>query len=50
VANLLAKYDRVEQIYRQKVSDTPQIVYDTFAAIRRACRMPKLNTAIPSAR
>ncbi len=35
VANLLAKYDRVEQIYRQKVTDTPQIVYDTFAAIRR---------------
>ncbi|MCE5184818.1 MAG: phosphoenolpyruvate carboxykinase (GTP) [Planctomycetaceae bacterium] len=35
VANLLAKYDRVERIYREKVSDTPQIVYDTFAAIRR---------------
>jgi phosphoenolpyruvate carboxykinase (GTP) len=35
VANLLAKYERVEKIYREKVSDTPQIVYDTFAAIRR---------------
>jgi len=34
VPNLLAKFDRVEDIYRTKVSDTPQIVYDTFAAIR----------------
>ena len=35
VANLLDKFDRVEKIYRDKVPDTPQIVYETFAAIRR---------------
>ena len=35
IPNLLAKYDRVEKIYRTQVPDTPQIVYDTFAAIRR---------------
>jgi len=35
VANLLAKFDRVEKIYQDKVPDTPQIVYDTFATIRR---------------
>ncbi|MBN2513568.1 MAG: phosphoenolpyruvate carboxykinase (GTP) [Sedimentisphaerales bacterium] len=35
IPNLLAKFDRVEAIYRQKVSDTPQAVYDTFAAIRQ---------------
>ena len=35
VANLLDKFDRVEKIYRDKVPDTPQIVYDTFAAIRK---------------
>ncbi|MCI0498308.1 MAG: phosphoenolpyruvate carboxykinase (GTP) [Planctomycetales bacterium] len=34
-ANLLAKYDRVEKIYRDKVADTPQLVYDTFAAVRK---------------
>jgi len=34
-ANLLAKFDRVEKIYRTKVPDTPQIVYDTFAAVGR---------------
>jgi len=34
VPNLLAKFDRVEAIYRSKVPDTPQIVYDTFAKIR----------------
>ena len=35
IPNLLAKYDRVEAIYKEKVDDTPQIVYDTFAAIRK---------------
>ncbi|MHC4060659.1 MAG: phosphoenolpyruvate carboxykinase (GTP) [Planctomycetota bacterium] len=30
----LAKLDRVERIYREKVADTPQILYDTFAAAR----------------
>jgi phosphoenolpyruvate carboxykinase (GTP) len=34
IPELLAKYDRVEAIYKEKVSDTPQLVYDTFAAIR----------------
>ncbi|MBN1125347.1 MAG: phosphoenolpyruvate carboxykinase (GTP) [Sedimentisphaerales bacterium] len=34
IPNLLAKFDRVEKIYRAKVPDTPQIVYDTFDAIR----------------
>lgn len=35
VPSLIAKYDRVEAIYRAKVSDTPQVVYATFAAIRK---------------
>ncbi|HDS84976.1 MAG TPA: phosphoenolpyruvate carboxykinase (GTP) [Phycisphaerales bacterium] len=35
VANLLAKYERVEKIYREKVSDTPQLVYEIFEAIRK---------------
>jgi len=30
----LAKLDRVESIYKQKVSDTPQIVFDTFVKVR----------------
>lgn len=30
----LAKLDRVENIYKQKVSDTPQLVFDTFAEVR----------------
>jgi phosphoenolpyruvate carboxykinase (GTP) len=30
----LAKLDRVEKIYRDKVADTPQILYDTFADVR----------------
>jgi len=30
----LAKFDRVEKVYREKVSDTPQILYDTFAKVR----------------
>jgi len=34
VPNLLAKLDRVEEIYRAKVDDTPQLVYDTFEAVR----------------
>jgi len=34
VPNLLAKFDRVEAIYKTKVPDTPPIVYDTFAKIR----------------
>jgi phosphoenolpyruvate carboxykinase (GTP) len=30
----LAKIDRIEKIYREKVSDTPQIVFDTFTKTR----------------
>jgi len=30
----LAKFDRVEKIYREKVSDAPQILFDTFAKVR----------------
>jgi len=30
----LAKIDRVEKIYKEKVPDTPKIVFDTFAKIR----------------
>lgn len=30
----LAKLDRVEKIYREKVYDTPQILFDTFAKVR----------------
>jgi len=30
----LAKLDRVEKVYRDKVSDTPQILYDTFDKVR----------------
>jgi phosphoenolpyruvate carboxykinase (GTP) len=36
----LAKLDRVEKVYREKVADTPRILYDTFAEARR-----RLNTA-----
>ncbi len=31
----LAKLDRVEKIYREKVADCPQILYDTFAEARK---------------
>ena len=31
----LAKLDRVENIYEQKVPDTPQILFDTFAEVRK---------------
>jgi phosphoenolpyruvate carboxykinase (GTP) len=31
----LAKLDRVEKIYREKVSDTPRILFDTFAEVRK---------------
>jgi phosphoenolpyruvate carboxykinase (GTP) len=30
----LSKLDRVEKIYKEKVSDTPQILYETFANVR----------------
>ncbi|MEJ2703052.1 MAG: phosphoenolpyruvate carboxykinase (GTP), partial [Sedimentisphaerales bacterium] len=30
----LAKLDRVEKIYKEKVSDAPQILFDTFADVR----------------
>jgi len=31
----LAKLDRVEKIYREKVSDTPEIVFETFVDVRK---------------
>jgi len=31
----LAKLDRVEKIYKEKVSDTPQLLFDTFAEVRK---------------
>ena len=31
---LLAKLDRVEKIYKEKVADTPQLLYDTFEKAR----------------
>jgi len=31
----LAKLDRVEKIYREKVPDTPQILFATFAEVRK---------------
>ncbi|HIJ53711.1 MAG TPA: phosphoenolpyruvate carboxykinase (GTP) [Planctomycetes bacterium] len=31
----LAKLDRVEKVYKEKVPDTPQILYDTFAEVRK---------------
>jgi len=31
----LAKIDRVEAVYKEKVSDTPQIVFDTFTTVRQ---------------
>jgi phosphoenolpyruvate carboxykinase (GTP) len=31
----LAKLDRVGKIYKEKVADTPQILYDTFAEVRK---------------
>ena len=34
IPNLLAKFDRIENIYKTKVDDTPQVVYETFAAIK----------------
>jgi len=30
----LAKLDRVEKIYKEKVSDTPRILFDTFDKVR----------------
>jgi phosphoenolpyruvate carboxykinase (GTP) len=31
----LAKLDRVEKVYREKVADTPQILYDIFEDVRK---------------
>ncbi len=41
IPNLIAKYDRIEAIYKTKVSDTPKTVYDTFAAIRKRLETAK---------
>ncbi len=40
IPNLLAKIDRIEEIYKTKVSDTPQIVFDVFTTQRK-----RLNAA-----
>ena len=40
VPNLLAKIDRIEQIYKTRVPDTPQIVFEVFNAQRK-----RLNAA-----
>ena len=40
IPNLLAKIDRVEEIYKTKVPDTPQIVFDVFNTHRK-----RLNAA-----
>jgi phosphoenolpyruvate carboxykinase (GTP) len=34
IPNILAKYERVEAIYKAKVDDTPQVVYDVFNTIK----------------
>lgn len=39
----LAKLDRVEKIYREKVSDTPEILFDTFAKVRRRLKEAQAN-------
>jgi phosphoenolpyruvate carboxykinase (GTP) len=31
----LAKLERVEKIYREKVPDTPQVLFDTFDKVRK---------------
>jgi phosphoenolpyruvate carboxykinase (GTP) len=38
LANLIVKLERVEKVYRDKVADTPKIVYDTFATIHKRLR------------
>jgi phosphoenolpyruvate carboxykinase (GTP) len=38
VPKLIEKFDRVEKIYRDKVTDTPAIVYETFEAVRSRLR------------
>jgi len=35
----LAKLDRLDNIYKNKVSDTPQIVFDTFAEVRKRLKL-----------
>jgi phosphoenolpyruvate carboxykinase (GTP) len=41
IPKLIAKFERVENIYRTKVLDTPQIVYDTFAQIKQRLNQTK---------
>ena len=35
IPETLAKVDRIEKIYKEKVADAPQIVFDTFAETRK---------------
>ena len=39
----LAKLDRVEKIYKEKVADTPQLVFETFAEIRSRLKDARKN-------
>ncbi|MFB0524079.1 MAG: phosphoenolpyruvate carboxykinase (GTP) [Phycisphaerae bacterium] len=39
----LAKLDRVEKIYKEKVSDTPEILFETFAKVRRRLKEAQAN-------
>lgn len=41
VDKLIEKFNRVEKIYRQKVPDTPQIVYDTFEIVQRRLKQAR---------
>lgn len=41
VPELLAKIDRVEKVYRETVSDTPEVVYKTFAETRNRLNQAK---------
>jgi phosphoenolpyruvate carboxykinase (GTP) len=41
IDNLLAKIDRVEQIYKDKVADTPQVVWEVFASQRGRLKKAK---------
>ncbi len=34
----LSKLDRVEKVYKEKVPDTPQVLFDTFAEVRKRLR------------
>jgi len=37
----LTKLDRIEGVYKEKVPDTPKIVFDTFTEIRKRLKAAK---------